>query len=306
MPILEETTKPFIADSLAKLRQWRAEQSTAWILIDDKDRENLIGFVPTMGALHDGHLELVRQAMAMCGKVVVSIFVNPYQFAPTEDFGKYPRTFESDLAKLAEAGVDCVFYPTEAEIYPNGRDGLTSVVPPSPLNDTLEGAFRPTFFRGVATIVTKLFTLVQPHAAFFGQKDYQQLLVIKSMVRDLDLPVQIVEVETVREVDGLAMSSRNAYLSGASRQLAPALHKALKAVEEAYLSGRTLEAGIADAQVHLKAIPDLEMQYLSVCHADTLVPLDRLQVPFVALIAAKLGAVRLIDNIVVKGLVVHN
>ncbi|MBU6453041.1 MAG: pantoate--beta-alanine ligase [Cyanobacteria bacterium REEB67] len=298
-----------MADSLSKLKEWRVALNSPW-LHDGQDAAAggvpTLGFVPTMGALHDGHLELVRRARASCDKVLVSIFVNPYQFAPTEDFSKYPRTFERDLALLTEAGVDCVFYPSEAEMYPHGRDGIVSVLPPSPLNDTLEGAFRPTFFRGVATIVLKLFTLVQPHRAYFGEKDYQQLLVIEALCRDLNLPVEIVPVQTVREADGLAMSSRNAYLDVEKRQLAPVLHTSLLSVVEASLAGVELADALQSAKKRLgdearAAELEVELQYLSVCHATTLEPLDRFVLPFVVLVAAKLGEVRLIDNVVVRG-----
>jgi pantoate--beta-alanine ligase len=230
----------------------------------------------------------------------VSIFVNPYQFAPTEDFDKYPRTFERDLALLTEAGVDCVFYPSEQEMYPHGRDGIVSVQPGSPLNDTLEGAFRPTFFRGVSTVVLKLFALVEPHIAYFGEKDFQQLLVIKALTRDLNLPLQIVGVPTVRESDGLAMSSRNAYLEADKRNLAPVLHKTLSAVKEGYGGGIKLAEALSQAKSKLSEVPQIELQYLSVCHAGTLMPLDEFALPFVVLVAAKLGSVRLIDNIVVR------
>lgn len=292
---------PYIADSLSKLKEWRAGLASPWLLGAAQDTGSAtVGFVPTMGALHDGHIELVRRARKDCKYVVVSIFVNPYQFAPTEDFDKYPRTFERDVAMLTEAGVDCVFYPTEAEMYPRGRDGIVSVLPPSPLNDTLEGAFRPTFFRGVATVVTKLFTLVQPHVAYFGEKDFQQLLVIKALTRDLDLPLKIIGVPTVREADGLAMSSRNAYLDAEKRQLAPVLHRTLTAVKEGFAAGTKLADAVAAAQAELKAVPQLQLQYLSVCDAETLLPQQEFALPFVVLVAAKLGEVRLIDNIVVR------
>jgi pantoate--beta-alanine ligase len=299
---------PYIADSLSKLKEWRVALDSPWLIGEQGRRKGgtpTLGFVPTMGALHDGHLELVRRARASCDKVIVSIFVNPYQFAPTEDFSKYPRTFERDLALLTEAGVDCVFYPSEAEMYPHGRDGIVSVLPASPLNDTLEGAFRPTFFRGVATIVLKLFTLVQPHRAFFGEKDYQQLLVIQALCRDLNLPVDVVPVPTVREADGLAMSSRNAYLDADKRKLAPVLHAALLSVVEASLAGVDLASAAQAAKKRLgdeakAADLEVELQYLSVCNADTLAPLDQFALPFVVLVAAKLGEVRLIDNVVVR------
>lgn len=297
---LDHTGKPFIADSLAKLRQWRAGHGDAWI---SSGKGQKVAFVPTMGALHAGHLELVKHARAQADLVVVSIFVNPYQFGPTEDFDKYPRTFERDLELLSPLGVDCVFYPTEKEMYPAGRDAIVSVTPAHPLNDTLEGAFRPSFFRGVATVVTKLFTLVQPHIAFFGEKDFQQLLVIKALTTDLNLPLEVVGVPTVREADGLALSSRNAYLDSAARKLAPILHEALTEVVSASQVGVSVEDAVKGASLIISAEPEFALQYLAVCNADTFEPLElaaKFSKPFVVLVAAKLGEVRLIDNIVVR------
>ena len=290
---------PYIADSLPKLTQWRAKFGAPW-LIDGSSKAPRVGFVPTMGALHDGHIELVRQAKTKSDVVIVSIFVNPYQFAPTEDFDKYPRTFERDSMLLAKEGVDCIFYPNESAMYPQGRDEIVSVLPPAGLNDSLEGAFRPTFFRGVATVVTKLFTLVQPHQAYFGEKDYQQLQVIKALVRDLNLPVDIQAVPTVRESDGLAMSSRNAYLDKNARQLAPVLNQTLQSVRAAFEAGQDLSNALAAATKKLQDQSTIDLQYLSVCHAETLKPLTQFELPFVVLVAARLGEVRLIDNIVVR------
>lgn len=297
---LSHTGKPFIADSLAKLSQWRASHGDAWI---SSGKGQKVAFVPTMGALHAGHLELVKHARAQADLVVVSIFVNPYQFGPTEDFDKYPRTFERDLELLSPLGVDCVFYPTEKEMYPAGRESIVSVAPAHPLNDTLEGAFRPSFFRGVATVVTKLFTLVQPHIAFFGEKDFQQLLVIKALTRDLNLPLEVVGVPTVREADGLALSSRNAYLDAAARKLAPVLHEALSEVVSASQVGVSVEDAVKGATLIVSAEPEFSLQYLAVCNAETFEPLPpsgKFSKPFVVLVAAKLGEVRLIDNIVVR------
>lgn len=297
---LDHTGKPYIADSLAKLRQWRASHGDAWI---DAGKGQKVAFVPTMGALHAGHLELVKHARERAELVVVSIFVNPYQFGPAEDFDKYPRTFERDLELLSPLGVDCVFYPTEKEMYPLGRESIVSVTPAHPLNDTLEGSFRPSFFRGVATVVTKLFTLVQPHVSFFGEKDFQQLLVIKALTNDLNLPLEVVGVPTVREKDGLALSSRNAYLDSASRKLAPVLHVALSEVVSASQVGVSVEDAVKGATLTITAEPEFSLQYLAVCNADTFEPLEpsaKFSKPFVVLVAAKLGEVRLIDNIVVR------
>ena len=290
---------PYIADSLSKLKEWRASLSSPWLVADQAQMPKL-GFVPTMGALHDGHLELVKRARQECDQLIVSIFVNPYQFAPTEDFDKYPRTLERDLALLSAADVDCVFYPSEKEMYPHGREGIVSVQPASPLNDTLEGAIRPTFFRGVSTVVLKLFALVEPHVAYFGEKDFQQLLVIKALTRDLNLPLKIVGVPTVREPDGLAMSSRNAYLDDEKRKLAPVLHQTLNEIKDGFGLGTKLSEAISQAKTKLLEVPQLELQYLSVCHAGTLIPLEEFAPPFVVLVAAKLGEVRLIDNVIVS------
>mgnify|MGYP000122278255 CR=1 FL=1 len=296
--------KPFVADTLARMKAWRLANGASWLAErseSDGDKNSFlsVAFIPTMGALHDGHIELVRRARAEADLVVVSIFVNPFQFAPHEDFDKYPRTFNSDLELLNSVGVDCIFCPSEKEIYPHGRQSIVSVVPASPLNDTLEGAFRPTFFKGVATVVTKLFNLVQPHMSFFGEKDFQQLLVIKALACDLNLPVAIVGVPTVREPDGLAMSSRNAYLDSTSRALAPVLHQALSSVVSAFESKVPAAAALEKAQALIKAESKFDLQYLSLCHAETLEPLSEFAKPFVVLLAAKLGDVRLIDNIVV-------
>lgn len=277
-----------VVESLGDLRAWR------------KAKKKTIGFVPTMGALHNGHLELVRRAKEQCDLVVVSIFVNPFQFAPTEDFGKYPRTFERDLELLTGEQADLVFYPKESDIYPHGRDKIMAVIPPSPLNDTLEGAFRPTFFRGVATVVAKLFNLVQPDIAFFGEKDYQQLQVIKTLVRDLNIDVEIEGVATVRESDGLAMSSRNTYLTPEARKAAPALYKALESVRHLYHDGASLAGAIKQSKELLPKEDGWDLQYLKVCHAETLEELEEFAPPFVILTAAKLGEVRLIDNLSVR------
>lgn len=289
----------FVAHSIEELVEWRTMLETPWLLGSVlPSGAQRIGFVPTMGALHDGHLELVRWARRDCDLVVVSIFVNPYQFGQGEDFEKYPRTFERDLELLKQEKVDCVFYPTEKDMYPRGRDTLMSVIPPSPLNDTLEGAFRPTFFRGVATIVTKLFNLVQPHLAYFGEKDFQQLQVIKTLTRDLNMPVSVVGVPTVREEDGLAMSSRNAYLGPEARAIAPTLFEGLFQVLQGARKGRALAEVVAEAKEHILKTGKFEVQYLEVANADTLEKLEAFAKPFVVLVAAKLGEVRLIDNLV--------
>lgn len=291
--------KVVVLRDLESLYRYRFSQAAAWAPVEHLHQEQIkLGFVPTMGALHEGHLELVRRAREKCQKVIVSIFVNPYQFAPHEDFSKYPRTFERDLELLHSVGADAVFYPDEKLVYPNGKDKITAVIPPTPLNDTLEGEFRPTFFRGVATVVLKLFNLVQPHIAFFGQKDYQQWKVIETMVKDLNLPVSIVGVPTVRESDGLAMSSRNAYLDAKARQEATNLYKALSTTKELMEGGKNPLQAAAEAAKLLQESQGWQLQYLKVCHAESLEPVtDSYIKPCVIVAAAKLGEVRLIDNL---------
>jgi pantoate--beta-alanine ligase len=243
-------------------------------------------FVPTMGNLHAGHLALVRLARARAPRVAVSIFVNRLQFAPHEDFDGYPRSFAADCEQLAAAGVDLVFAPDERTLYPEPQRCL---VEPSPVAGELEGRFRPRFFHGVATVVLKLFNCVQPAAAVFGKKDYQQLLVVREMVRQFNLPVEIVAGETVREADGLALSSRNAYLSSAERAEAPRLHRTLLEIKAGRMDG-------AQAMLTLEAAgwkPD----YVEVrCRGDLALPRAG-ERELVALAAARLGATRLIDNL---------
>lgn len=281
-----------VLDSIDAARLWRRAAMKAG---------ERVGFVPTMGALHQGHLTLMRQARSECDRVVASIFVNPLQFGPKEDFGRYPRTFESDHHLMSEAGVDAVFFPSEKEMYPEGRESVTRVVPNSELADCLEGHFRPGFFTGVATVVAKLFNIILPEAAFFGEKDYQQLQVVSRLTRDLNLPIQIVPVQTVRENDGLAMSSRNVYLGEEQRLLAPLLHRTLVSVREAAQSGKMpLEAALATGRKELTAMEGLELQYLEARHGDTFLPVTDFEIPTVFLVAAKLKEVRLIDNIVAR------
>jgi len=262
--------------------------------------------VPTMGNLHEGHVALVRAAAAMGGPVVASIFVNRLQFRPNEDFDRYPRTFAADRDKLAAAGCDLVFAPDEAEMYPEPQG--YKVVPPAALADILEGAFRPGFFTGVATVVTKLLTMVEPRAAIFGKKDYQQLRVIEGLVRQLALPVEVAAGETVRAADGLALSSRNGYLSEPERAEAPALAAALRRVAEAARSGAAGGAGVPAvfAALEDEAARGLSdrgwaVDYLTVRRRDDLAVPDREAIaagtPLVALAAARLGTTRLIDNL---------
>ena len=244
-----------------------------------------LGFVPTMGNLHAGHLALVRIARERAPHVAASIFVNRLQFAPGEDFDRYPRTFEADCAKLQAAGVDLLFAPDERVLYPEPQQ---FVVEPLPVANELEGRFRPRFFHGVATVVLKLFNCVQPRVAVFGKKDYQQLHVIRSMVRQLDLPVEIVAGETVRETDGLAMSSRNGYLSAAERAEAPRLARVLRRVADG------LPEAAAMAELSTAGwVPD----YVEVRRRADLAPAGAGDLERVVLGAARLGGTRLIDNL---------
>lgn len=258
-------------------------------------REGLsVGFVPTMGALHAGHIALVTQALSLCDRVVASVFVNPAQFAPGEDFDAYPRTLESDAAKLAQAGCHLVYTPNAAAMYPDGFTTTISLKGPA---EGLESAARPHFFAGVATVVTKLLNQVRPDTAVFGEKDYQQLLVIKRLVADLDMGVAIIGGETVREPDGLALSSRNAYLSAAERERAARLNVILKDFAEALRSGTPVEAARADALGAAETAFD-GVDYIEARDADTLaaLPAGPLTQSARVLAAVRVGKTRLIDN----------
>jgi pantoate--beta-alanine ligase len=254
-----------------------------------------VALVPTMGALHAGHLALVRAAGRRASRVVVSIFVNPAQFAPNEDFGSYPRTWKADLTALAELKVDLIWAPSAAEMYPD--DFATHLAPEGPAKAGLEDAFRPHFFGGVATVVAKLLLQVAPQFAMFGEKDYQQLKVVTAMARDLDIPVKIVGVPTVREKDGLAMSSRNAYLSRDERATAPTLYRVLKNCAARIKSGQAINAAIADGRAGVERA-GFAVDYFEARDARTLAPIAALRDgPVRLLAAAKLGRTRLIDNI---------
>jgi pantoate--beta-alanine ligase len=257
-----------------------------------------IALVPTMGALHAGHLALVRRAKQRARRVVVSIFVNPAQFAPTEDLQSYPRTFAQDLTALAKLNVDLVWAPTVKEMYPAGY--ATRVVPEGPACAGLEDKFRPHFFSGVATVVTKLLTQSQPDIALFGEKDYQQLKVVTRLVRDLDLPVRIVGVPTVRERDGLALSSRNAYLATDERAAAPTLHRVLSACAGQIAGGEPINAVLSRGRVDIAAA-GFTLDYFEARHAETLAPVSSAaDGPLRLLVAARLGRTRLIDNVAVR------
>ncbi|MDX2277584.1 MAG: pantoate--beta-alanine ligase [Hyphomonadaceae bacterium] len=256
-----------------------------------------IGLVPTMGALHEGHLSLIRTAKARCDSVIASLFVNPRQFAPHEDFERYPRDEAGDAALLASAGCDLLFAPERAVMYP---DGFATNVIVTSVSTPLEGQMRPHFFGGVATVVTKLLLQALPDAAFFGEKDYQQLLVIKQLARDLNVPVEIIGCPTVREHDGLAMSSRNAYLSPDERRIAGRLniilHDTIRALKHN-------EVSIAEAEIeasrHVTAAGFTDVDYVAVRNAATLEPITTLAQPSRILVAAWIGKTRLIDNMAI-------
>lgn len=257
-----------------------------------------IGFVPTMGALHEGHLSLVRASQAESGLTVVSIYVNPSQFGPSEDFAKYPRTLQADLEKLAACDTELVFAPDSEEVY--GPDHATWVEVGS-VAKPLEGLCRPDHFRGVATIVLKLFNLVQPDIAYFGQKDYQQALVIRRMVADLDVPIQVRVCPIVREPDGLAMSSRNAYLSPAARQRALVLWKSLQAAGQLVAGGeRCAERIIQRMREVILAADDARIDYVALVDPETLEAVSEIHGPIVAALAVKIDNTRLIDNCILE------
>lgn len=273
------------ARSIVDLRRHIA----AWRAAGDR-----IALVPTMGALHRGHLSLVELARSRATRVVVSIFVNPTQFAPHEDFDKYPRQDAEDAKALAEVSTDLLFLPTVAEIYPAGA--ATAVVV-SGVTERLEGRFRPSHFTGVATIVAKLLNQCRPDIAVFGEKDYQQLQVIRRLARDLDFEVEILGAPTMRDVDGLALSSRNAYLSPEERRVAGHLPEILGRLAARLRQGAPVTPSLAETVEALRAAGFTTVQYLELCDAEDLAPLDRLDRPARLLVAAYLGKTRLIDNL---------
>jgi len=254
-----------------------------------------IGFVPTMGFLHEGHVSLMRAARTSCDVVVVSIFVNPTQFGPQEDFDRYPRDEDGDRRKCENAGVDILFMPTTSGMYP---EKPTVFVMVEELSDVLEGAVRPGHFRGVATVVSKLLHIVKPHRAFFGQKDYQQCAVIRRMVKDLNLDAAIETLPTVREQDGLAMSSRNSYLNAEERRAAATIYRALSAAEHLAQNG-TREPGILKNKVQavLQEEPGITIDYIEIVDHETLAPLPSPKNRMVLLVAVRIGRTRLIDNL---------
>ena len=258
-----------------------------------------LGLVPTMGALHDGHLSLVDRARADSGTVVVSIFVNPTQFGEGDDFSEYPRDLDADLQLLREHRVDLVFVPNVAEVYPPGFDTWVDV---GPVADRLEGAARPCHFRGVATVVAKLFGIAQPDRAYFGQKDGQQTVVVRKMARDLDMGLEIVVLPTVREPDGLAMSSRNVRLNPAQREAAEAVYRGLSAARDLWIRGEGDASAIRDAvRRELEAEPLLgTVDYVSVASQHTLEELERAEAGAMLSTAVLLGPIRLIDNVILE------
>ncbi|HXC00135.1 MAG TPA: pantoate--beta-alanine ligase [Terriglobales bacterium] len=261
-----------------------------------------LGLVPTMGALHEGHLSLVRAAKAHCDAVAVSIFVNPTQFGPTEDLSKYPRQFERDCHLLEKEGVDLLFAPRVEEIYPSfTTGGSVTWVTVEGLSDKLDGRSRPGHFRGVATIVAKLFNVIEPDIAFFGQKDAAQLAVIRRMVLDLNFPIEIVAGPIVRESDGLAMSSRNAYLNREERGRALVLHKSLSVVQQEFLAGeRSAAKLISTGKEVFVGKPGVVLDYFEVVDPDTLNPVERISKKTLVAVAAHIGSTRLIDNVILE------
>jgi pantoate--beta-alanine ligase len=258
----------------------------------------VIGLVPTMGALHEGHTALVARAKQDCLRVIASVFVNPKQFGPKEDYAKYPRDLEKDAKTLGEAGVDVLFAPEAADVYP---DGFRTYVNVEGISERLEGRSRPGHFRGVSTVVLKLFEIVQPHFAYFGRKDAQQVRIISEMVRDLNLDAGIVVCPVIREADGLALSSRNAYLTAGERKAATVLHRALLAARD------ELSAGVRDAlQLQstmrriLEAEPLARVDYAEIVSADTFEPVIRVARPCYAVLAVFIGKTRLIDNLLIE------
>ncbi len=273
---------PTVAALRAQVRLWR-------------DAGQSVALVPTMGALHAGHISLVEQAKQRADRVVATIFVNPTQFAPTEDFSKYPRTLEADVAKLTEVGADAAFTPTAEDMYPEGF--CTSITLRGPATAGLEDRFRPTHFQGVATVVAKLLLQALPDVAIFGQKDFQQLAVIRQLTADLDIPVEIVGAPTVRESDGLAMSSRNVYLTDEERAVAPMLNRCMTRAAQRIRDGEALEAALTPARNKIASV-GFEIDYLEVRDAVTLASVEgRYRKGLRMLVAARLGRTRLIDNI---------
>jgi len=284
----EKQRMPLLKKTVSDFRQWR------------KEVDGPLAIVPTMGALHDGHVALIKLGRQLGKKLAVWIFVNPLQFGPKEDFGSYPRTFDQDVEICSKAGVDAIFCPSVHEIYPHGENECATVVPPPELAAVLEGAFRPAFFTGVATVVTKFFNIMSPDIAMFGEKDYQQLLVVRHLVFDLNLPISIQAVPTVRAQDGLALSSRNAYLNAVQRGAAPLLYNTLKTVESQIRAGQPVEEALQQGRATISTSGQFELQYLEARDSISFAPHDQAQNKLVLLVAAKLEGVRLIDNVIMR------
>lgn len=257
-----------------------------------------VGFVPTMGNLHAGHFSLIDLAKRHADRIVASVFVNPTQFGPDEDFARYPRTLDADAEGLAAHGCDALFAPTVVEMYPDGIENAVQIRVPG-ITTILDGAHRPGHFDGVATVVARLFNMVQPGVAVFGQKDYQQLQVIRSLVRDLAFPIEIVTAPTARAEDGLALSSRNQYLSSAERATAPEIHCTLRAMRDGLQAGLALDAIETEAARRLTAA-GFAVDYAAIQRADLAIPATSDRHGLVALIAARLGSTRLIDNLILE------
>ena len=278
---------PQVVTTVAQVRDMIAQARSAG---------KTIGLVPTMGAFHEAHLSLMRRARADCGCVAVTIFVNPTQFPPGEDFERYPRDLPGDVAKARQEGVDLVFAPPVSEVYPPGDTTIVEVT--GPLVECLCGPFRPGHFRAVTTVCARLFNIAGADRAYFGEKDYQQLLVIKQMVRDLQMPVRIVAIPTVREPDGLAMSSRNSYLSSEERKAATVLYRALSQAEREFEGGeRDAAALLHTVRKMIEAEPLARLQYAELRDAETLEEIRKLDRPAVLALAAFVGKARLIDNV---------
>ncbi|MHC4591692.1 MAG: pantoate--beta-alanine ligase [Planctomycetota bacterium] len=277
---LERTSNP--PEATSAVRAWQADGLS-------------VGLVPTMGALHEGHLSLVRASTAECNRTVLSIYVNPTQFGPGEDLEEYPRRLEEDCRSAEENGVDLVFCPTDVIMYP---DGYATYVVQKGLTDVLEGEARPTHFRGVLTVVCKLFHIVPADRAYFGHKDFQQTVVLRHMVRDLNMPIEIRVMPTVREPDGLAMSSRNAYLSAEEREQALCLHRSLGEAQRLYADGETDAGAVREAMKRIIAeAPLARPDYIEIVDRETLAPVSQVTDRAVAVLAVRIGEARLIDNV---------
>jgi len=285
-PMQTQVKSPQVIRTIAEFKQWRQS-------VTEK-----VGLVPTMGALHDGHIALIQKAKSLSERVVVWIFVNPLQFGPNEDFNAYPRTFEKDLEICKANGVDTVFAPTEKEIYPEGKDKCIKIFPPADLADVCEGSYRPGYFVGIATVVAKFFNIVQPNVAVLGEKDYQQLVILKKLIADLNMPLSIEPVAIVRESDGLAKSSRNVYLTPEERSLAPKVFECLRTIAQTFKeNGGNAPAALAKGKEVLEKEPLFKVLFLEARDAVTFVPHAEAKNGLIVVISVQLGKVRLIDNI---------